>query len=113
MATLTNSNVHLSLIHYVCSNVKHKTKENAPGQTAAQLYPTIEYRERRHGRLNVHSRLSQSDYCDYLLDGKVPFLKHSLTFFLTHSQNIRTYIEKIVEYCYTISLLLESSGTEL
>ncbi len=40
MATLAELNVNReresSLKHHVRSNVKHKTKKNAPGQTAAQ-----------------------------------------------------------------------------
>ncbi len=65
MAALTELNVNResSLKHHVRSNVKPKTKENAPRQTVAQVK---DYRECHHGRLNVYSRnllLSQSDYC--------------------------------------------------
>ncbi len=53
---------------------------------------------------------SQADYC-----GKSVLFQTLITFVCTYSmlQNIHTYTEKRVEYSYTISVLLESSGAEL
>ncbi len=45
MATLTELNVNeSSLKHHVRWNVRHNTKENAPGQTAAQVKSETRHR---------------------------------------------------------------------
>ncbi len=106
-----------SLKHHVRSNVEHKTKENAPDQTTAQLgeIRIAEYHRSRNVLIFYYYLRSQSDNCGTIAI-KVPF-SNAPNFCFDHIysmlQNMYTYAEKRVEYSYAISVLLECSGAEL